>query len=350
MGDGRRATRLRQDTSGLNLEVLARCLRSEYETDVSSLVFFPKGEDSHNFVVESESGERFVARLQQHGSTGDFEHALRIAATLRDRGGLRSIVSACPTVQGTLTAAIESYRVALFPYAEGETAYVRTVSDRVISRLGSLLAEIHACADLVRALNPPRETFENPFRRPISGALAWAHGTSPPATRRQHEVRRLLLSEASDLTDFMDGFDDLGHRARSLDQRFVISHGDPNLDNVIVSPDGGLHLVDWGEVALGPRERDLSSYASDRLDVVLRGYFEAAGTPTLHADLFGFYRHRWCLQEIADYTTRIMFTNAEVSEDEHAWAELQPYLPIRRNELAAGHERTADLLSDLRQA
>ena len=160
----------------------------------------------------------------------------------------------------------------------------------------------------------------------------------------------MLLAEAADLTDFMDRFDEFGNQLRALDSDFVITHGDSNLDNVIVSPDGGLHLIDWGEVALGPRERDLSSYADNRLDLVLPTYFEAAGSPPLHAERFRIYQHRWCLQEIADYTTRIIFRPGEPSEDEHAWTELQPYLPLPRQELAVGHERTAALLADLSSA
>ena len=339
---------MKQDTSGLDLEILARRLRSEYGVEVSSLVFLPKGEESYNFVAESVSGDLFVARLQRHADTPDFEHSLRIAAELRDRGGLASIVSARPTVHGTLTAGIDSYRLALFPFIKGATAYAQPVSDRVISCLGSLLAAVHARAGVVQALKPPSESFENPFRQPITDALTWARGPAPPANRHQHDVRRLLLSEATDLTGFMNGFDDLGRCARSLDLRFVITHGDPNLDNVIVSPDGDLHLIDWGEVALGPRERDLSSYSSDRLDVVLGGYLGAAESPVLHADLFQFYQHRWCLQEIGDYTTRIISVNTDPAEDEHAWVELQPYLPIRRDELTTGHERTTALLSSAR--
>lgn len=336
---------MKQDTSGINRDTLARCLRSDYGLDSASIVFLPKGEESFNFIVDSATGERFLLRLQRSVDGRDLERSLSVAAALRDRGGLPSIIAARPTRRGTLTSDVESYRVALFPHIEGETAYERPVSDRVISRLGSLLAGIHARADLVRTLDPDREIFESPFRQQIISVLDWARGTAPPAGPRHDDVRRLLLAEAADLTDFMDRFDDLGNRIRALEPEFVITHGDPNLDNVIVSPDGDLHLVDWGEVALGPRERDLASYASDRLDLVLSAYQGAAGWPSLHADLFRFYRHRWCLQEIADYTTRIIFTNAEPFEDGHAWAELQPYLPIRHDALTAGHQRTAALLS-----
>jgi len=341
---------LKLDTSGLDRETLVGYLRAEYGVQAGSLAFLPKGEDSFNFVVDSAAGERFLLRLQRPGDGRDLERSLSIAAALRDSGGLASIVAARPTRYGTLTAAIESYRIALFPYMEGETAWVRTPSDDSFARLGALLAEIHAGADAVRALDPPRASFANRFRRPIADALAWARDGASPTGPRSDDLRRLLLTEAADLTAFMDGFDDLGKEMRTLSPEFVITHGDPNLDNVIVAPDGNLHLIDWGEVALGPRERDLSSYADDRLDLVLLAYFEAAGSPPVQPDRFRFYRYRWCLQEIADYTTRIIFTNAEPLEDEHAWTELQPYLPVPHKELTAGHERTAALLSTIQGA
>ena len=113
------------------------------------------------------------------------------------------------------------------------------------------------------------------------------------------------------------------------------THGDPNLANILIDERGALHLTDWGEVALGPRERDLFHFTGERFEAFLRRYLGTVGLVELHERLFAFYTYRWTVQEIADYTTRILFRNTDPEEDRHAWEELAPYLPIRHEAIEA---------------
>ena len=72
----------------------------------------------------------------------------------------------------------------------------------------------------------------------------------------------------------------------------------------------------------------------------MRHYTREYGPLALHEPVVTFYAYRWVVQEIADYTTRILFHNTDPAEDEHDWAELQPYLPVRHDDIAATVRRT----------
>jgi hypothetical protein len=81
-----------------------------------------------------------------------------------------------------------------------------------------------------------------------------------------------------------------------------------------------------------------------RFETFLRHYLAATGPTRLHGGLFTFYTYRWAVQEIADYTTRILFQNSDPEEDRHAWEELAPYLPIRHAEMRAGTHRIEGII------
>ena len=335
---------MKLDTSGLNLTLLLDHLNEKYGKDIATIVFTPGGEDSYNFLATSGSGEKLVARLQRNVRGHDLEKSLCLASVLRRRSGLELIVSAVPTLSGTLTDRIDCFQIALFPFIEGHTAHVRPVDDHIMSKLGSLLAKIHSHTQLIQGLGPSVETFENPFQQTLLKAINWAHGPSRPSSCYQEDTKNLIRSEAGDLTDFMERFHDLGNDVRALSSQFVVTHGDPNLDNVIVSPDETLYLIDWGDIGCGPRERDLSSYSANRLERVLTGYYEIEQPFILHPDLFRFYQYRWCLQEIADYTQRLISGMTSSVEAEYALAELKAYLPVPHKEFAELDRRTTTLL------
>lgn len=335
---------MKLDTSGLNLTLLRDHLNKKYGKGIGTIVFMPGGEDSYNFLGTSCSGEKLVARLQPNVKGRDLEKSLCLASVLRRQSDLQLIVSALPTLTGTLTDSIECFQIALFPFIEGHTAHLRPVDDHIMSKLGSLLATIHSHTQLIQGLAPPVETFGNPFQQTLLKAINWAHSPSQPSNRCQQDAKKLIRSEADELTGFIERFDNLGNGVRALSSQFVVTHGDPNLDNVIVSHDETLHLIDWGAIGCGPRERDLSSYSANRLETILTGYYETEQSFILHPDLFQFYQYRWCLQEIADYTQRLISGTTSSVEADYALAELQAYLPLPHNEFAELDRRTTTLL------
>jgi hypothetical protein len=263
---------------------------------------------------------------------------------LHAHSDLRQVLAAYPTARGTFTVRIGEYTVALFPFVDGDTLYNQATTDVDIIEAASLLAALHRRGTPLAPPTLRRETFENPFSAPILHALDAANHRLPGPNTYRRQVYELLVAEQTDILATLDRMDELQLRAQALDFDWVLTHGDPNLDNFLKDPEGLLHLTDWGELALGPPERDLFAFTGEHFALFLRHYVVATGTRTFHPDLFAFYFYRWALQEIADYTTRILFRNLDPLEDEHAWQSLQPYLPIPHAQIAHGLDEVQALL------
>jgi aminoglycoside phosphotransferase (APT) family kinase protein len=327
---------LKTDTQDINKQQLTRAINVAYGLDLSSLTFVPKGEDAYAYVGQASDGARYFIRAQAARRAGPLESVYAITHALHTQFGLRAVVAPLPTRQGTYILNHGSYVVAVFSFFQGRTLYDQDASDADLAQAASIVAALHSSGAAQDMPSLQRESFANPFEAPIRQALQAIDAPTPRSNTYQRRLLQLLAAERADLLATLEKMRRLGARARGLTTDWVLTHGDPNLDNLLKDERGQLHLTDWGEVALGPPERDLFAFTGAGFEAFLWPYVRARKQVRLHPEVFAFYAYRWTVQEIADYTTRILFHSLGEVEDEHAWEELQPYLPVRHRHIALG--------------
>ena len=88
----------------------------------------------------------------------------------------------------------------------------------------------------------------------------------------------------------------------------MLCHADIHTANLLVDPDGALHIVDWDGVMLAPKERDLM-FVTARAKIQSppeQAFFAGYGNITIDPVAFAYYRYEWVVQELADYGRRIL--------------------------------------------
>ena len=327
---------MKVEPSAISESALASHVRSSYGLSITRLTFTPKGEDAYAYRAAAAGGEQYFVRVQR--GTEDVHHEAVYAALemLRTDCGMPAIVAPLRTTQGRFTSRLHQHAVAIFPFIDGTTAFDTRLNETQWRQLGAIMAALHTSGDRCVVPALPRETFANPFADPITRALQHATSSFTATSSEQRQVSALLRQQRADLKATLQRFHRLGEQARRLEPPQVPTHGDPNLANVLTDRTGSLHLIDWGELARAPCERDLTFFTGDRFAAFLDAYLNRTGHARLHPDLFTFYLYRWVLQEIADYTSRILLEPSDQHEHAHAWQELQPYLPIPHTSIAMG--------------
>ncbi len=323
------------DTSGIDTEQLARLVGAEYELDIASISFHPKGEASYSYVAVTRDGARYLVKVQETVDVANLESSLGAVNFVRTEGGLSQVLAPYRNRRGTFTSHHAHYTASVFPFIEGQTVWELGPSDEYGIRIAPVMAALHKSGRLL-PFPVPAETFDNPFEAPILHALHTVETIDPQANDYQRHLRRLLLDERTDILATLDKMRRLKAELGGLDLDRALTHGDPNWANILVDTSNNLLLIDWEDVALGPPERDLmffTDWGEGRFELFLRRYLETYGKVRLHEDAFAFYLYRWVVQEIADYSTRILFQNVYPEEDEHAWAELMLYLPTRHEDI-----------------
>jgi Ser/Thr protein kinase RdoA (MazF antagonist) len=334
---------MRFDTAGIRPEELAAQVGAAYGLPVVSVTFRPKGEASYNYRAAGPGDAAYLVKVQETARDPALEARLWAVSALRARHSITAVVAPYRNQGGNFTTRFGRYSLTLFPFIPSVTAWEPPLTLAQLAQAARLMATIHRRGALL-SCPLPRETFANPFAAPLLQVLQ-ASSTPDLGNMYQRRVRRLVLAEQAGILAALARMQQLQTAALRLDLVWALTHGDPNLDNILIDERGDLCLVDWDEAALGPLERDLVFFLeadedTSRAESFLRPYAREYGPLALHEPVVAFYAYRWVGQEIADYTTRILFRNTDSAEDEHSWTEPQPYLPVRHGDIPASVRRT----------
>ena len=337
---------MKLDTSGIDPEELARFVNDEYALRIAAISFHPKGEASYSYVAGEQDGARWLIKIQETARAVDLETRLRAVSFLQTDGGLPQLLGPRRNRHGHCTCRYDRFTVTVYPFIEGATVWENGPSDGYALAVAPLMATFHQSARLL-PFPVPEETFDNPFEAPIQRALRTVEAPGSLANDYQERLRRLMLAQRADIFMTLGKMRLLKARVSRLELDRALTHGDPNWANILVDRSGGLHLIDWEDLAFGPPERDLvffTDWGPGRFELFLRQYLATYGLARLHPEVFAFYLYRRVAQEIADYSTRILFSNVDPAEDEHAWTELQPYLPADHAGIEAGVRRVEEVI------
>jgi spectinomycin phosphotransferase len=283
--------------------IVAR-VRERYAVPVERATFLPLGNDSSAWCYRLYGGgaARFLKVLGRPVDPA----TVAIPRFLASRG-IEHLVPAISTAEGAAFDAGDPFSFVLFPFIDAEPGGEVGLTPAHRVELGRLLRRIHdtkPTPELDAMMR--RERFivrDEAYIDHVRDALP---GADPP-----DEISSALLAVWS------KHLEEIGHslrRARELAsdgasaaRELVICHADYHAWNVLVGASGALHVVDWDEVVLAPRERDLMFVSGDIADLDPTGehFFTGYGDVEIDRALIAYYRFDWVLQEVADYHRRV---------------------------------------------
>ncbi len=163
--------------------------------------------------------------------------------------GLPEIPLPQPALDGSLYQRLGQDVVVVFEHVDGVRVNAATID---LAQVGDLIARVHQQTARV-GVPIARETFRWPHAQWWPDALARA--LVPSSDPAREELRRFFREQAAELADAWAALSNLADACRAEHFDLVLTHGDWPF-NLVRSADGSLHLVDWDELVLAPRERD----------------------------------------------------------------------------------------------
>jgi spectinomycin phosphotransferase len=278
-------------------------LREAYGIDVSAIEFLPIGNDATAWVyrVVGQGGAAYFLKLK---SSGVYLPSVNIPRFLRDNG-MHQIVAPLATLSGDLWTAVEDYRLILYPFIDGQSGMEVGLSDAQWIELGRVLRQMHTIQlpdDLAKQLK--REAF-------IPGPT-WLHlvkelnqsisveAYNDPFAR---ELAAYWLERAAEIRQMTVRAEELGRMCQSRALPVVLCHADIHTANVLVDEQGGLHIVDWDQPILAPKERDLMFMLGEGGEAQ---FYEGYGDVEVDQAVIAYYRYEWVVQEFGDYAARVL--------------------------------------------
>ena len=322
------------EPDGIDRDELVRVLRAGWGLEVTRLTYEPVGFGTHHYRAQSSDGAAWFVNVDELaaktalGSTGPqviagLERSLGTACALRE-AGLTFVHGPRRRTQGHAVSPMGDFAVSLYDFLVGTShAYGEFASNELRRRVLAALGRMHAATSAVPAGLPRPDSLEIPnrsafdsVRRELDGA--WSGG--PYA-----EPARALVRDSVERIDRMFArYDALVPTVMSTSDTWVVTHGEPHAGNVMTTVDGGLALIDWDTVALGPRERDLWMI-EPRDDEDWAAYRLARAADPAAMEL---YRLGWELSEICGYTVEFRAPHAGNENTRVSWRSLQSYLTV----------------------
>jgi Phosphotransferase enzyme family len=307
--------------------------------DVAEISYAPLGFGSHHWVGSGTRGRWFVTvnhlaaclngELDSHDAAfARLERAFRCARLLATEGALGFVVAPIPALDGrTLYRFDEGYSVVLHPFIEGESADdgdggYRTDEDR--HAVVAVVGDLHAATALVQDV-ATWDDLKVPLRESLVDALTrvgMAWDTGPYGGN----ARALLDRHAGDVERLLDAFDSLAARVAAEPERYVMTHGEPGAQNVMIV-DGDYCLIDWESARLAAPERDL--WDLDPGDGCVIAAYQARTGTEVRPFALDAYRLWYDLFEIAGYIEIFRNPHAASADAAESWKNLQYFLRPR---------------------
>ena len=293
-------------------EDLRALLANTWGMRTAALEYIPVGFGSHHWSVHDAAGERWFVNVDELAAfplaTDDplrsLRNALSVPRTLVDQGHLLTVAPERTTEGAILAELGAEYAVSVYRHVEGESFAWQpwaAADPALAAEALDVLTELHRVPRSAWG-TAEVEHFVIPRREDLDAMLAGREldpGLGPFATQAQKVISR----RAPMISALLAHFDRLAEAARTQQDRFVLTHGEPHLGNFMRSA-GRLLLIDWDSALIGPPERDLWNFGR--------------GDPHLRE----LYQLRWNLAETAGDLTRFSAPHTDDANARATWLNL----------------------------
>ncbi len=291
-------------------------LEHAYSISVKALEFLPIGNDAAAAAFCVRDAQRDYFLKLRRGLPN--RASLVVPHHLRE-SGVDSAVAPLVTVSGAFFAELDAYSLVLYPWIDGESKWGKPLSLRQWRAWGAIMRAIHRAdlADINEELTAqlPQEQYGKRWLNRLELVERAAERIHQPHAFAI-ELARLWRQYAVKIEEARRRYLSLGARLKARDHEHVICHADIHQANIMIDAAGAIHIVDWDEVVLAPKERDLmfflvDAHANDAISAFMAGY----GACQVDKLGLAYYRYDWVLQEFCDYGERL-FLSTELSDRE----------------------------------
>jgi spectinomycin phosphotransferase len=297
---------------------ISEALHERYGLAIAALTFLPIGNDAASSVYRVEAADGSAYFLKVRAGSGFGLPSLLVPRVLHERG-VPHLLAPLPATNQELWVGARDFALSLYPFIDAQTVARAGLADDQWRALGAMVRQVHEAQlppELVAIL--PREQFI-PRRRSVLHDMEQAIDGQPLADPLQRELAAFWQANHAEIRAVIARADALGERMRQLEARLVPCHADMHTWNILLDTDQQLWLVDWDEVILARKERDLMFMAGGiggdgitphTTACFLQGYGDDAIDPVALA----YYRYAWAVQDMAAYGEQVFF-DADAGEE-----------------------------------
>lgn len=300
------------------------CLENDFGWRIAEIAFLPLGADQNTAVYRARphDGMQYFVKLR----LGDFNAASVLVPHYLSRQGIQQIIPPQATRGGQLWAALDTCRVIVYPFVDGQTGYEEGMSAAHWHGLGAAMRRVHALSipgHLAGAI--PRADFAPPWPARMQQLLAPRENAqfSDPTS---HALASFLHEQEAELRSLIAMTQQLAAQLQANPPDFVLCHGDLHGWNLLIDKHNQLFIIDWDTLIFAPKERDLmfigsgvsdSGYSAEEEELLFYGGY---GKVPVHHIALAYYRFARVLEDIVLFAEQILTTDSGGSTEDRQQA------------------------------
>ncbi|MGE5334123.1 MAG: phosphotransferase enzyme family protein, partial [Nitrososphaerota archaeon] len=262
----------------ISMDVLRTCLGEQYGIAAIALDFLPRGYDYRAGVYRVVNAHGTVYLLKVT-SRPLYEPSCLVPHYLRDQG-ITAVVAPIPTISGSLwtrlTEQSGEWTVMVYPFLVGDTSLAGMTDDQW-RETGRIFKQIHQIWLPPGSVPSLREESFNP-----SGHIQWVRTFESQHLRQAHgeqsgsasarALRASWMAHQSTIHTAVTSLEQLAAALKTRRLPYVIAHADLHPANLLRDSHGHVHVLDWDEVMLAPKERDFIFIREPQAHAFWEGY------------------------------------------------------------------------------
>ncbi|TCC58875.1 hypothetical protein E0H73_26600 [Kribbella pittospori] len=279
--------------AGVGDTLMRRWLAEDFGLDVVELSPVAHGADIAAQVWKASTATNTYA-VKWSGAGTNTGH--QVAAFLAD-SGLPGVPEMIRTTDSGLWSVHAKKRLTITPWINGVRAAETGLTKEQWTAYGVLLRRVHDSEPPPRLRDAlPKHSHIDARIPAIAEKLQTRLATQAPEDEVEEELGAVWKEHEDTITHLLTA------RPPEPAGPRVICHGDPHLGNVLVDDD--LHLIDWDDVILAPREQDLMFMLGGMGDVGptrpehLEAFLTGYGPHTIDDDAVRYYRHVRAFEDV----------------------------------------------------
>lgn len=128
----------------------------------------------------------------------------------------------------------------------------------------------------------------------------------------ERELADFWTEKHAEIGAIVDRAKALGRSLQHKPLDVMLCHADIHTANILVDKAGQLHIVDWDQPVIAPKERDLMFVASSAAESRMQSpeeiaFFRGYGATQIDPVVLAYYRYEWVVQELGDFGERVFF-------------------------------------------
>ncbi len=267
------------------------------------------------------------------------EISVLIPHFLHERG-IPQVLSPLSTKDRRLWSSLDAYTCILYPFIAGQNGFQDPLSDDQWQELGAMLKRVHtAVMPPTLQSTLPRETFSPYWRERVKAYLVQEENNkfNEPvavefaASLHQHRAEiRLIIERAGELAKAL--------QSEPLER--VLCHADIHAGNLLLENSGAVHIIDWDDPVLAPKERDLmfigggigGIWNTAREEEL---FYQGYGEKGINRAALAYYRYERLVSDIGEFCQQILSTTADDADRERSLGKFySAFLPGQTLEIA----------------